>query len=284
MSDATWSLLVDGIDFAEGPRWHGGELWFSDFYQHSISTVSAGGERSVVFGDLDDRPSGMGWLPDGTLIVSFMTRRCVMRDAGDGTLALHADLSGVATGDVNDLVVDEHGNAYVGNFGFDDAGGAAFAPADLALVRPDGTVEVAATGLAFPNGSVITPDGRTLVVSESLGGGLVAFTIGVDATLSDRRSWALVPGTAPDGCTLDTAGGVWFSDASGSQVIRVEEGGTVTHRLATPMPTFACMLGGDDGRTLHALCAPGSKPHVVDGVAGGAIHTMRVDHARAGRP
>ena len=138
--------------------------------------------------------------------------------------------------------------------------------------------------MRFPNGAVITPDATTLIVGQSFGGDYVAFTIGADGTLTDRRQWAEIPGTAPDGCTLDAGGGIWFSDALGSQVVRVEEGGTVTHRIPTPQPTFACTLGGDDGRTLHALCAPGSHPDQVEGKAAGAIYTTRVEQAHAGRP
>ncbi len=279
-----WQLLVDGVDFGEGPRWRDGTLWYSDFYQRSIYRVTADGVRTAVFSGLDDRPSGMGWLPDGTLVVVFMTTRRVMRDNGDGTLVEHADLSGVAAWHCNDMVVDGNGNIYVGNFGFDLESSSEFQPADLALVRPDGSVEVAATALAFPNGSVITPDGNTLIVGQTFGGDYLAYPINADATLGERRQWAEIPGTAPDGCTLDSAGGIWFSDALGSQVVRVEEGGNVTHRVPTPQPTFACALGGDDGRTLHVLCAPGSHPDEVAGKAGGAIYTIRVDHPHAGRP
>lgn len=279
-----WQLLVDGVDFGEGPRWHEGALWYSDFYQASIYRVTADGQRTAVFSGLDDRPSGMGWLPDGTLVVVFMTSRRVMRDNGDGTLVEFADLSDLAAWHCNDMVVDGRGNTYVGNFGFDLESSAEFQPADLALVRPDGSIEVAATGLAFPNGSVITPDGNTLIVGQTFGGDYVAFTIHDDGTLGDRRQWAEVPGTAPDGCTLDAGGGIWFSDALGQQVVRVEEGGNVTDRVATPQPTFACALGGEDGRTLHVLCSPGSHPDEVAGKGEGAIYTMRVEHPHAGRP
>ena len=279
-----WELLVDGVDFGEGPRWRDGALWYSDFYQRAIYTVTAEGERTALFSGLDDRPSGLGWLPDGTLLVVFMTSRRVMRDAGGGTLVEHADLSAIAGWHCNDMVVDARGNAYVGNFGFDLDGRQEFATADLALVRPDGAVEVAATSMAFPNGSVITPDGSTLIVGQSFGGDYVAFTIADDGTLTDRRQWAEIAGTAPDGCTLDAAGGIWFADAIGSQLVRVEEGGEVTHRVPTPQPTFACVLGGDDGRILHALCAPGSHPDEVEGQAAGAIYTTRVEHPHAGMP
>lgn len=281
---STWELLVDGVDFGEGPRWHDGRLWYSDFHQAAIYTVDADGTRTAVFSDLADRPSGLGWMPDGSLLVVSMTERKLLRQAESGDLVVHADLSELASWHCNDMVVSADGNAYVGNFGFDLESSASFRHAELILVRPDGSAEVAAQEMAFPNGSVITPDGRTLIVGESFSGGYVAFTIEADGSLTDRRRWADVPGTAPDGCTLDEAGGIWFSDALGSQVVRVEEGGRVTHTVATPQPTFACMLGGDDGRTLHVLCAPGSRPDEVAGKGLGGIHTMRVDHPRAGRP
>lgn len=280
----TWERLVGGIDFGEGPRWHDGRLWYSDFHQATISSVGLDGDRRAEYTDLPDRPSGLGWMPDGSLLVVFMTTRKVMRDHGDGTLVEHADLSSVAAWHCNDMVVDAHGNAYVGNFGFDLEERQPFRPADLALVRPDGSVEVAATDMRFPNGSVITPDGSTLIVGQSFGGNYVAFTINDDATLTDRREWAAIEGSAPDGCTLDAAGGIWFADALGSQVVRVEEGGTVTDRLDTPQPTFACMLGGDDGRTLFALCAPGSHPDESAGKGLGEIVMTRVEHGRVGLP
>ena len=284
MSAGELTLLVDGVDFGEGPRWHDGCLWYSDFYQRAIYAVSADGEREAVHRDLPDRPSGLGWTPEGRLLVVSMERRLLLREDG-GALVEHADLTSVATGHCNDMVVDDAGNAYVGNFGFDyETPGTPFATADLALVRVDGTVEVAAPGLRFPNGSVITPDGRTLIVGESFGGGYEAFTIADDATLGDRRRWADVPGMAPDGCTLDEEGAIWFSDAIGSQVVRVREGGEVTDRVATTMPTYACALGGDDGRTLFVVTAPASHPGDVAGKASGAIYATRVDVPHAGRP
>lgn len=279
-----WELLVDGVDFGEGPRWHEGLLWYSDFHQASVFTVAVDGTRTAVIQGLPDRPSGLGWLPDGSLLVVSMIERKVLRRTASGELVVHADLAGLASWHCNDMVVSADGNAYVGNFGFDLEAREPFRPAELILVRPDGTAEVVAEEMAFPNGSVITPDGRTLIVGESFSGGYVAFTIEADGTLTDRRRWADIAGTAPDGCTLDDAGGIWFSDALGSQVVRVEEGGKVTDTVATPQPTFACMLGGDDGRTLHVLCAPGAHPDEVAGKGLGAIHTMRVDRPRAGRP
>lgn len=284
MADVSdWELLVDGVDFGEGPRWHDGKLWYSDFYQASIYTVTADGHREAVHSGLPDRPSGLGWMPDGTLLVVFMTSRRVMREQ-DGELVVHAEMRHLATGNSNDMVVDSHGNAYVGDFGFDFEANAAPELADLVLVRPEGVAEFAARGLKFPNGSVITPDGKTLIVGESFGQGYEAFDIEPDGSLTNRRRWADTPGMAPDGCTLDEAGGIWFSDAIGSQVVRVIEGGDITDTIKTPGRTFACTLGGEDGRTLYALTAPGSHPDEVAGKAAGAIYQTRVEYPHAGLP
>jgi sugar lactone lactonase YvrE len=280
---ANLEQLIGGVDFGEGPRWHDGALWYCDFFQRAIYTVTPDGVRTAVHAELDDQTSGLGWLPDGRLLVVSMRQQKLLRDEG-GTLVEHADLSGIAGGLCNDMVVDARGNAYVGNFGFDYYANAEFRPADLALVRPDGSVEVAARGLRFPNGSVITPDGATLIVGESGGAGYQAFDINADATLGTARQWASVEGSAPDGCTLDADGGIWFSDAAGTQVVRVVEGGAVTHRVPTPMPTYACALGGDDGRTLFILCATGTHEADVAGSAAGAIFTMQVDSPHAGLP
>jgi len=274
---------VGGVDFGEGPRWREGRLWYSDFYQAAIYAVTVDGQREAVHSDFADRPSGLGWMPDGTLLVVSMTDRQVLREENGGFVT-HADLSGLATGHCNDMVVDAKGNAYVGNFGFDLENDAEPKPAALVLVRPDGSTEVAAEGLNFPNGAVITPDGSTLIVGETFGQGYEAWTIEADATLTNRRRWADIKGTAPDGCTLDSEGGIWFSDAQRPQLVRVLEGGEVTHRVPTPAPTYACTLGGDDGRTLYVLTSPGAHPDEVAGKAEGAIYQMRVDHPHAGRP
>lgn len=275
----SWDLVLDGIDFGEGPRWRAGRLWFCDFYQHTISSIGTDGVRIIEHSDVG-RPSGLGWLPDGRLLFVEMTSRRVMRVEADGTVVEHADVSAVATGHCNDMVVDTAGNAYVGNFGFDMEAGAEIATASLALVRPDGAVEVAATDLMFPNGSVIVNDGATLIVGESFGGKFVAFDIAPDATLSNRRTWAVVEAMAPDGCTVDADGGIWFSDALGKQVVRVLEGGEITHRLPTDDHTFACMLGGPDGTSLFALTCEDSHPSKASGTATGKLWTTTVDVPR----
>lgn len=284
MSRGEAAVVVDGVDFAEAPRWHEGRLWYSDFYQRAVYAIAADGTREAIV-EVPGQPSGLGWLPDGSLLVVSMTDRTVRRFDGT-TLSLHADLSHVAAHHCNDMVVDRRGNAYVGNFGYDfhAEGPAGVRPARLALVRPHGTVEVAADDLWFPNGTVITPDGRMLIVAESAKARLTAFDIAVDGTLSRRLTWADVPGYAPDGCTLDDAGGVWFADGLGRRVVRVLQGGTITEVIDFDDRTFACMLGGVDGRTLYVCTAPDSDPAVVAGAGSAAIQHVRVTHPHAGLP
>lgn len=267
-------MLIDGVDFGEGPRWRDGSWWYSDFYQQRVYRVSAAGERTVVV-ELDDQPSGLGWLPSGDLLIVAMKSQRLLRFDGSDVIE-HADLSGHATGLCNDMVVDASGNAYVGHFGFDMNAGEQYRPASVLLASASGEVITAAEDVAFPNGSVITPDGSTLIVGQSFGGSYLAFDIAEDATLSNRRTWATIEGTAPDGCALDAEGAIWFSDAIGSQVVRVRKGGEVTDTIATDQPTYACALGGAEGTTLFVLTAPGSAPHEVAGKAGGAISITEV--------
>ncbi|MEZ5165000.1 MAG: SMP-30/gluconolactonase/LRE family protein [Acidimicrobiales bacterium] len=276
-------LVYRGLDFGEGPRWHDGRLWVSDFFAHSVSSFGPDGDRRVEV-ELDDQPSGLGWLPTGELLVVAMTSRQVRRVEHDGTVVLHADLSGIATGDCNDMVVDERGKAYVGNFGAPLEAGHRPRPADLALVRPDGSVEVAAAEMAFPNGSVITEDGTTLIVGESMGQRYTAFTINGDGTLSDRRVWAELPGHAPDGCALDADGAIWMADAVGDGCLRVAEGGEILDRVTASQTVFACALGGDDRRTLYLITAPAFGEAVCQGQGLGTIEAITVAVPGAGRP
>jgi sugar lactone lactonase YvrE len=275
------AVLVAGLDFGEGPRWHDDRLWYSDFWQGSVFTVTDDGRREAVHTGVT-RPSGLGWLPDGRLLVVSMSTREVLRDDG-GTLVMHADLSDLTPWLCNDMVVAADGTAYVGQFGFDQEGGADLQGADLFLVRPDGSAEVAASDLLFPNGSIITPDGSTLIVGETFGGRYTAFPIEGDGSLGPRRRWAETPGMAPDGCSLDEAGGIWFADPAGAQVVRITEGGAVTDQVPTPLNAYACALGGPDGTTLFVVCAPDAGPGQA-GTGSGAIYQMPVDVPHAGLP
>ena len=290
MSEA--KLLATGLYFGEGPRWHGGRLWFSDFYDHAVKSVDPAGNLRTEL-TIDDHPSGLGWLPDGRLLVVSMNRRQLLRVDRDG-VRLHADLAGVAAHRANDLVVDAQGRAYVGNFGFalDDAlkargveGVLADHPtAQLARVDPDGSVHVAAGDLHFPNGMVITPDGGTLIVAETLALRLTAFDIAADGTLSNRRVWAPVGMRAPDGICLDAAGNVWIANAIAHECVLVAPGGAIVSSVSTDQPCYACMLGGEDGRTLFMMTAPSSLAEVASAARQGHIMTAEVGTPRAGRP
>ena len=287
------SVLLSGIYFGEGPRWRDGRLWFSDFYAHAVSSVSPAGDVRVEV-EIDDQPSGLGWMPDGSLLIVGMTKRQVLRRFPDGTMEVHADLSNIATFHCNDMVVDAEGRAYVGNFGFDlDEAMATRSVEDvlanhqtakLACIQPDGSVSVAAQDMHFPNGSMITPDGKTLIVGETIGFCLTAFDIGPGGTLSNRRVWAPTGLRVPDGACLDAEGAVWFANAMGTECVRIAEGGEVLEVVETGQPCFACMLGGDDGRTLFMLTADSAESHAVSGTPNGRIVTARVDVPHAGRP
>jgi len=288
----TSTLLADGLYFGEGPRWHGDRLWFSDFYEHAVKSIDAGGAVRTEL-EIDDQPSGLGWLPDGRMLVVAMHRRQLLRVDPDG-VKLHADLSGVADCHANDMVVDALGRAYVGNFGFalDEAlkergveGVLASHPtARLARVDPDGQVHVAADDLHFPNGCVITPDGGTLIVAETLGLRLTAFDIASDGTLSNRRTWATLGMRAPDGICLDADGHVWIANAIAPECVRVAPGGEIVESVQTDQPCYACMLGGLDRRTLFMMTAPSSMAEVVSTSRQGHVLTARVETPGAGWP
>lgn len=285
-------VLADGLYFGEGPRWHDGRLWFSDFYDHKVKSIDASGSMRTELG-IDDQPSGLGWLPDGRLLVVAMHRRQLLRVDPDG-VRVHADLAGVADYHTNDMVVDASGRAYVGNFGFrlDQAlneRGVESVLADhptarLARVDPDGRVQVAATDLHFPNGMVITPDGRTLIVAETLAMRLTAFDVGPDGTLSNRRVWATLGMRAPDGICLDASGHVWVANALAPECVLVAGGGEIVARVETEEPCYACMLGGNDRRTLFIMTAPSSMPDIVSKSRQGRVACADVEAPGAGRP
>jgi sugar lactone lactonase YvrE len=275
------TTLVAGLRFPEGPRWHDGRFWFSDMHAQQVLAVDAAGDTEVVATVAGD-PSGLGWLPDGRLLVVSMRDRKLMRLDPDG-LVEAADLSGLATFHCNDMIVDAHGRAYVGNFGFDLHARANAVAANLVLVHPDGRTEVAADELMFPNGTVITPDGRTLIVGESFAARLTAFDIAEDGSLSGRREWARLEKAVPDGICLDAEGAIWVASPVSGAVIRVREGGEVLDRVEVEHEAFACMLGGPARTTLYICTAASSDPAETDARTG-RIETVEVDVPGAGLP
>ena len=283
MTPRELTTVHTGIDFGEGPRWHEGELWFSDFYRHGVFVLDAEGNETRV-ATVEQQPSGLGWMPDGTLLISSMLDHRVLAMGENGALREHADLSEIAGGFLNDMVVAADGTAYVGNFGYDMDGGGEFTTASLARVTPDGAVHVAAADLLFPNGAVITADDRTLIVGETFGGQYTAWDIEPDGSLSNRRIWAKLDGHTPDGCCLDDEGAIWMADVVNGRFCRVHEGGEISETITVDGAAVACMLGGDDGKTLHLFVSPGASPDQVAGLGTSIIMTTRVDSGGAGRP
>lgn len=289
--------IAEGFSYLECPRWHQHRLWVSDFYTHRVVAIDANGQIETM-AEVPQQPSGLGFLPDGrALIVSMRDRRILRREAS-GQLVLHADLMGLAPWHLNDMIVDRKGRAYVGNFGWDLMGGAPPQTTCLIRVDPDGRASVAAEGLLFPNGAGITDDGCTLILSESFAGHLTAFDIAEDGSLSRRRIWARLgdaPGdlhaeippsvSVPDGLCLDAEGAVWVADAIRRCVIRVEQGGRELERISTSeLGVYACMLGGEDGRTLYLCCAPSFAEHERKDTREAKLLATRVRVPHAGLP
>jgi sugar lactone lactonase YvrE len=278
----TTEVLLDGLAFPEGPRWHDGRLWFSDMHAGTVQSVDASGNSEVIV-EVPNSPSGLGWLPDGRLLVVSMIDRRLLRLDPDGLTEV-ADLSELASCHCNDMVVDAQGRAYVGNFGFDLHEHATQANAEVILVTPDGRSRVVADEMQFPNGSVITPDGATLIVGETFGMRLTAFDIEADGSLSGRRTWAQLDKIMPDGICLDAEGAIWVASPISHAVFRIALGGEILQRIPLETQSFACMLGGPDGRTLHICTAESSDPEACTAKRSGRIEIVEVDVPRAGLP
>jgi sugar lactone lactonase YvrE len=283
MKTHTPKVLAEGIVFGEGPRWHDGKLWFSDMHGKKVMTVTTDGKLEKVV-DVEQRPSGLGWTADGRLLVVSMEDRKLKRLDANG-LQVHTDLAPLVGGEPNDMVVDPDGRAFVGNFGFDLLGGAAQKTANIVCVDPDGKARVVADELAFPNGSVITPDRKTLIVAETFAGVLTSFNLKPDGSLGGRRFFAHLGDRQPDGICLDAEGCVWVSCFGQDEFIRVHEGGDIAERVAVPgKRAVACMLGGEDRKTLFLLTAETTLEELAQGKSKGRIETVRVDVPGAGYP
>src|SRR5215218_289481 len=290
MAERELGTLLEGGAFFEGPRWRDGRWWVSDFYRGIVSTVTPDGAEDTVL-EVPEQPSGLGWTPDGSLLVVSRKDFRVLRRSPDGEVTEHADLSSMAEGHLNDMVVDPEGRAYVGNFGFDLMAG----------VDPDGTASVAASELWFPNGTVITDDGRTLIVGETVAARYTQFTVAGDGSLTDRKTWGQIAPEpsfesfehtlaelrfAPDGCALDAEGCIWSADAVGGRVARLAPGGEIVDEVRGPegLGVFACMLGGEDGRTLLLCAAPDFLEHLRMDAREGVLLTTQVDVPHTGLP
>ncbi|MHA1728298.1 MAG: SMP-30/gluconolactonase/LRE family protein [Promethearchaeota archaeon] len=272
-------VLLGGLKFPEGPRWHDGKLWFSDMDGKMVKTVDLDGNEEDII-EVQNMPSGLGWTPepDSKLLIVSMLDRKLLKFDKDG-LSEVADLMDLATFHCNDMVVDKNGNAYIGNFGFNiNKQSPEFKTAELILVAPNGNAKIVAKDMAFPNGTVITPDDQTLIVGETYASKLTAFDILSDGTLYNRRIWAtLSDNVVPDGICLDVEGGIWVASPTTAEVIRVLEGGKVTDRVKVSTNAYACMLGGENRKTLFICTSDSSRIN-------GKIETARVDIPGDGLP
>ena len=271
-------VLLSGIGFPEGLRWHEGELWFSDFLTRWVCSVDMRGQllrRSYVAG----QPSGLGFRADGTaLAVSMMDRKVVALTPGHLTIV--GDLTRIAGGACNDMAVDQHGRAYVTGFGYE----AMYESIDpnrttpIFLVDENGQVSEVGGELNMPNGIAISADGRTLIVAETTAERLTAYEIASDGSLDKRREFASMPGRSPDGICIDAEGAVWVSCYLSGEFARVREGGEILELIQRPTGHWAaaCALGGPDGRTLFCAIARTNLEKIVSGQAEGSIETVTV--------
>ncbi len=294
MVERSSHVVLTGLAFGESPRWHDHRLWFSDFYRHAVFSLDLDTLEERHELSVPGQPSGLAWSPDGALLVVSMTDHRLLR-VTDGSSTTLADLRDYCGFWANDLLVGPRGHAYVGNFGFDlDAllaaegvAGLLAAPpptTNLVVLDPSGEVRQVVPDMSFPNGMVLTPDGATLIVAETLRSRLSAFRVAPDGTLHDRRVFADLGPVAPDGICLDAEGCVWVANAIAPDVRRVTEGGEVLDRVTTTQPAFACALGGASRTTLFAMTAPTSSRFVVSDARDGAIETVEVDVPGAGWP
>jgi sugar lactone lactonase YvrE len=268
-------VLLDGLKFPESPRWHDDKLWFVDMDTYKVMTVDINGNTETIL-NLSNQISGIGWLPDKRLLVVSMGDNTLLRLDPDG-VNIVVDLNKFGTVLCNDMIVDKKGRAYIGNFGFDYFNDKPFAPTKLILVEPNGDARVVADNMAFPNGTVITPDDQTLIIAETFAAQLTAFDIMEDGSLTGRRVWANLKSLAPDGICLDAEGGIWIAAPGRRRVARVLEGGQITHIVRVENDAYACMLGGLECKTLFVA----TSKHTRDA---GKIEFVEVDIPGAGLP
>ena len=275
-------VLLTGLTIGESPRWHDGRLWFSNWGAQEVVAVDVEGNSEVVARVDTTLPFSIDWLPDGRLLIVSGPEGLLLRREPDRSLVTQADLSGLTHHSWNEIVVDGRGNTYVNSICFDFMGGGEFAPGIIALVSPDGSVRQVADGLAFPNGMVVTPDNSTLIVAESFAGRLAAFDIAADGSLSNRRVWAEL-GEGGDGICMDSEGAVWCP--AGTTCMRVREGGEVLERIELDRMCFACMLGGEDKKTLFMMAADWrGVENMFDGPRSGQVVTAKAPARGVGWP
>jgi sugar lactone lactonase YvrE len=292
--------IFRGATFIEGTRWHEGRWFFSDMYADAVCSVAEDGTDRRVEMQVP-QPSGIGWLPDGTLLAVAMVERKVYSQAPGGEPAVMADLSSYCPAWMNDMVTDEHGRVWVSQIGFDVMGGEAPQDAPVIRIDPDGSVSIAAEDLMCPNGMLISPDGKTFVVAEWTGARYSAFTLTEDGELTDRRILCQLAPTptsedaaefmaelkgSPDGCAMDAEGHVWGADLVGGRMVRVSPAGEIVEEIPAPegLSYVTCAIGGSDGHTMVIAAAPGFDEETRRVSDDAVLLATTVPAARGGRP
>ena len=265
-------VLLDELMFPEAPRWRDGWLWFTDQHARRIVRVDPQGKSETV-ATLDDLPGGLGWLPDGRLLVVSMTKRQVLVLEGS-TLRTYADLSALASFHCNDMLVDTHGRCYVGNFGFDLHGGASPRPAELILVEDKDHMALAADRLNFPNGCTLSRDNHTLLLAETFASRISAFDVEADGSLTNRRVWAQLDGAYPDGICLDADNNLWIAAPNLSRLLQVREGGEILRSVQPLGDPYACMLGGESADRLFIASSETDNPEEARELRSGRIEWL----------
>lgn len=269
-------VIADGLIFPECPRWHDGALWFSDQHAGTVFRLAPGHRAEPVL-DVAGQPSGLGWTPDGDLLVVSMRNRTLLRHDGQTTTTV-ADLSPYHRGPSNDMLVDDAGRAYIGDIGFDYYDGGSPAPTKLIRVDPGGEVEVVSGDVLVPNGMALTDGGTRLIVAESLARRLTSFRRAPDGSLSDQRVFADLGRRIPDGICAEPSGAVWFASPNSHAVVRVDPTGAETHAISTSdWHPVACQLGGPDSRTLYVCASTSVAPTDTGTARSGAILALELD-------
>jgi sugar lactone lactonase YvrE len=274
----TSTVVVEGLTYGEGPRWHDGALWFSDMHADAVRTLDGDGVLGI--GAHARHPSGLGWTPDGDLLVTSLGHAVLQRVTADGP-HVHCDLSTFGPS-LNDMVALPDGRVYVDVY---TTLGGGPPPGDVVLVASDGTARVVAGGLATPNGLAVTPDGTTLIAAETFGNRLHAWTIQPDGSLTGARVFAELGERKPDGICLDADGGVWVGCFLSCEFLRVLEGGEITDRVATGESwAVAPALGGPDMRTLYLVVNDTTFEGIATGDSKCRIEAVNVEVPGTGSP
>ena len=283
MKNLSAELFVDDLVFGEGPRWHNNHLYVSDMFAHQLLRIDLQGNKTVI-AKVPGRPSGSGFLANGSQLLVSMVDRRVLKISGNDVTEI-ANLNALTNADLNDMVVNANGDAYVGSFGFDLFGGAEPAMGNIVLLPRDGSPpRVVADELNFPNGMVITPDGKRLISAETFGHQLMQYDVGADGSLLNRREFAALGDYTPDGICQDAEGAIWIASFVTDEFLRVKEGGEITHRVDPGRPAVACMLGGADRKTLFMISAETDIERLAQGDSKAFIETVQVDVPGAGIP